>query len=287
MTFMPLHVAGPGPALFEKSDSSTTWLSFTVARKGWGAPVVMWEGVAEKNATGTEMERVSPGLSGGSTPAPVPQASRTPGCMSFTTTAGTEPDQLAVPLFFTPTWNVKTVWPGAHFPREARPKLVMTRSGFPRAAAVGAGVRLVSCAGMPAALVIRHSASDALKIETKDVDMRLLLRVLINAAALWVAASIVPGIHAGGLGSVLALAVVFGVVNACVRPLLKLVSCPIILLTLGLFTLVLNALMLMLAAWLGRQLGIDFTVDGFWAAFLGALLVSIVSTLLSILAAEV
>jgi putative membrane protein len=119
------------------------------------------------------------------------------------------------------------------------------------------------------------------------LDMKLLLRVLINAAALWVAASFVPGIQAGGFGSVLALAIVFGVVNAFVRPFLKLLSCPIILLTLGLFTLVLNALMLMFAAWIGRQLGIDFSVSGFWAAFFGALLVSIVSTLLSILVTEV
>ncbi len=111
--------------------------------------------------------------------------------------------------------------------------------------------------------------------------MRLLLRILINAAALWVAASFVTGIHAGGAGSILAVAVVFGVVNAFVRPLLKLLSCPIIFLTLGLFTLVLNALMLMLTAWVGRQLGIDFSVDGFWAAFLGALIVSVVSTVLS------
>ncbi|MBK9061643.1 MAG: phage holin family protein [Acidobacteria bacterium] len=111
--------------------------------------------------------------------------------------------------------------------------------------------------------------------------MRLLLRILINAAALWVAASVVDGIHAGGAGSILAVAVVFGVVNALVRPLLKLLSCPIIFLTLGLFTLVLNALMLMLTAWVGRQLGIDFTVDTFWAAFLGALIVSIISTVLS------
>ena len=117
--------------------------------------------------------------------------------------------------------------------------------------------------------------------------MKIVLRVLINAAALWIAASFVPGIHAGGMGSILALALVFGVVNALVRPFLKLVSCPIILLTLGLFTLVLNALMLMLAAWLGRQLGIDFGVDGFWAAFLGALVVSIVSILLSIFVRDV
>lgn len=111
--------------------------------------------------------------------------------------------------------------------------------------------------------------------------MKIVLRVLINAAALWVAASFVPGIHAGGLGSVVALALVFGIVNALVRPFLALLSCPIILLTLGLFTLVLNALMLMFAAWLGRGLGIAFAVDGFWSAFLGALIVSIVSTLLS------
>jgi putative membrane protein len=112
-------------------------------------------------------------------------------------------------------------------------------------------------------------------------DMKIILRILINAAALWVAASFVPGIHAGGFGSILALALVFGLVNAFVRPFLKLVSCPIILLTLGLFTLVVNALMLMLAAWLGRGLGIEFTVDGFVPAFLGALIVSVVSTLLS------
>src|ERR1035437_8770213 len=112
-------------------------------------------------------------------------------------------------------------------------------------------------------------------------DMKIILRILINAAALWVAASFVPGIHAGGIGSILALALVFGLVNAFVRPFLKLVSCPIILLTLGLFTLVVNALMLMLAAWLGRGLGIEFTVDGFVPAFLGALIISVVSTLLS------
>jgi len=111
--------------------------------------------------------------------------------------------------------------------------------------------------------------------------MKIILRILINAAALWAAASFVTGIHAGGAGSILALALVFGLVNAFVRPFLKLVSCPIILLTLGLFTLVVNALMLMLAAWLGRGLGIEFTVDGFVPAFLGALIISVVSTLLS------
>jgi len=111
--------------------------------------------------------------------------------------------------------------------------------------------------------------------------MRFLLRILINAAALWVAASFVPGIHAGSPTSILAVAVVFGFVNALVRPFLKLVSCPVIILTLGLFTLVINALMLMLTAWLGQKFGIDFAVDGFVPAFPGALVVSIVSTVLS------
>jgi putative membrane protein len=111
--------------------------------------------------------------------------------------------------------------------------------------------------------------------------MKLILRIVVNAAALWVAARLVPGIEAGGIGSILAIALVFGVLNALIKPFLKLVSCPVILLTLGLFTLVINALMLMLTAWLGHKLGIEFRVDGFWAAFLGALLVSIVSTVLS------
>ena len=111
--------------------------------------------------------------------------------------------------------------------------------------------------------------------------MRTILHFLINAAALWAAATFVPGILAGGIGSVLALALVFGLANALVRPFLTLLSCPIILLTLGLFTFVVNALMLMFAGWVGRGLGIDFRVDGFVPAFLGALLVSIVSTLLS------
>jgi putative membrane protein len=108
----------------------------------------------------------------------------------------------------------------------------------------------------------------------------LILRFLINAAALWLAAEVVPGIHAGGPGSILAVALVFGLVNVLIRPILKLLTCPIILLTLGLFTLVVNALMLMLTAWIGEGFGIDFRVDGFVPAFFGALLVSVVSTIL-------
>ena len=111
--------------------------------------------------------------------------------------------------------------------------------------------------------------------------MRLVLRILINGLALWLAARLVPGIETGGPLSVLAIALVFGIVNALIRPVMKLLTCPLILLTLGLFTLVINAMMLMLTGWLARLLGIDFRVDGFVPAFLGALIVSIVSLLLS------
>lgn len=111
--------------------------------------------------------------------------------------------------------------------------------------------------------------------------MKVLLHVLVNAVALWAAAEAVPGIRHGGLTSLLATALLFGVVNALIRPLLKLVTCPFYVLTLGLFSLVVNALMLMLTAWFGRLFGVDFHVAGFWPAFLGALIISIVSTVLS------
>lgn len=110
--------------------------------------------------------------------------------------------------------------------------------------------------------------------------MSLILRFLVSAAALWLAAEIVPGIHAGGPGAILAIALVFGLVNVLIRPVMTLLTCPVILLTLGLFTLVINGLMLWLAAWIGKSFGIDFTVHGFIPAFLGALLVSVVSTIL-------
>jgi putative membrane protein len=111
--------------------------------------------------------------------------------------------------------------------------------------------------------------------------MRLVVRILVNAVALWVA-TFVPGISVhGGFGTLLLVALVFGFVNALVRPILSLLSCPLIVLTLGLFTLILNALMLQLTAWLGGKFGIDFRVDGFLAAFLGAIVVSVVSTVLS------
>lgn len=107
---------------------------------------------------------------------------------------------------------------------------------------------------------------------------RLLARWAINAIAIWVAIQLVPGIEHTGPGvSLLLIALVFGLVNAMVRPFLALLTCPLILLTLGLFILVINAAMLGLTGWLVPSL----TVDGFWPALLGALVISIVSSFIS------
>ena len=112
---------------------------------------------------------------------------------------------------------------------------------------------------------------------------KLLIRLLANALGLYIAARIVPGIHVGEnwLG-VLGIALVFGLVNALIGPLLKLLTCPFIILTLGLFTLVINAVMLLLTSALSRAVGLSFVVEGFWPAFWGALVISLVSLVLTL-----
>lgn len=117
--------------------------------------------------------------------------------------------------------------------------------------------------------------------------MKLILRWLVNAIAIYLAIRIVPGIELqNGFGgvwpSILLLALVFGLVNALLRPLIVFLTCPLIILTLGLGTLLINTLMFVLTGWIGEQFGWGFTVDGFWPAFLGALVVSLVSMVLSI-----
>jgi putative membrane protein len=117
--------------------------------------------------------------------------------------------------------------------------------------------------------------------------MRFFVRLLINAAALYVATRIVPGVtYAGGWVPFLGVALVFGVVNAYIRPVTKLLTFPVIFLTLGLFALVINGLMLWLTSALSGALALGFHVRGFWAAFWGALVVSIVSALLSLMIAD-
>jgi putative membrane protein len=113
--------------------------------------------------------------------------------------------------------------------------------------------------------------------------MGFIARLLVNAAALWVATRIVPGVsYTGGVLPMLAVALVFGVVNAVIGTATKILTFPIILLSLGIFILVINGLMLMLTSALSSALGLGFHVGGFWPAFWGALVVSLVSTVLSL-----
>lgn len=118
--------------------------------------------------------------------------------------------------------------------------------------------------------------------------MRLIVRLLVSAVALAVAAALLDGISVGpGTDlertlTLLGVAVIFGLVNAIVGPILRLLTCPLVILTLGLFLLVVNALLLLLTEWIADQFDLAFRVDGFWSAVLGALIVSVVSFLINI-----
>src|SRR5579859_7512706 len=117
--------------------------------------------------------------------------------------------------------------------------------------------------------------------------MRFLVRLLINAAALWCAVRLVSGIHFTGAAlQLVGIALVFGVLNAILKPILVVLSLPVVILTLGLFTFVLNGVVLWATSALSKALGLQFAIDGFWAAFVGALVVSIVSMVLSIFVSE-
>jgi putative membrane protein len=116
--------------------------------------------------------------------------------------------------------------------------------------------------------------------------MKLLLRWVITSLSLLVAAWLVPGIRveSSGVATFAAMAVILGLVNAVVRPLLKLMSCPLIILTLGFFVLIINGFTLWIASGIAiRWFHVGFYVDGFWAAFFGAIIVSIVSVVLNAL----
>ncbi|MGW2015813.1 phage holin family protein [Streptomyces sp. NPDC001927] len=114
------------------------------------------------------------------------------------------------------------------------------------------------------------------------------VKTLANAGALGVAVWLVPDIDLTGdstpdkAWTLILVALVFGLVNFLVKPIVKLISLPLFILTLGLITLVINALMLLLTSWLADTLGLDFHVDGFWAAVLGGLIISVVSWALNV-----
>jgi putative membrane protein len=115
----------------------------------------------------------------------------------------------------------------------------------------------------------------------------LLIRWLINTLAIYVAVHVVPGVdYSGGAVGLLVVAAIFGLVNATVRPLLTLLTCPLVLLTLGLFVLVINAMMLLFTGWLSSHFDLGFSVAGFWPAFWAGLLISLVSLFLSLMVGE-
>ena len=113
---------------------------------------------------------------------------------------------------------------------------------------------------------------------------RLLIRWLASAIAIYVAILIVPEItHEGGWGGLVILAAILGLVNALLRPVLKVLSCPLMIVTLGLFTLVINAALLKVTSSLGNVFGARLTVPGILPAVWGALIISIVGMVLSII----
>ncbi|MGB2572442.1 phage holin family protein [Micromonospora citrea] len=118
--------------------------------------------------------------------------------------------------------------------------------------------------------------------------MGFLIRLAITALALWVTTLVVPGVDVTGRDgantvlTLLAVALIFGVVNAVLKPVVKVVGCVFYLLTLGLIALVVNALLFLLTDWIARGLDLPFRVDGFWAAFWGAIVMAVVSWLISV-----
>ena len=116
--------------------------------------------------------------------------------------------------------------------------------------------------------------------------IKFIIRWGINAVALWAAIAILPGIEfTGNWMGIVFLALIFGFVNALLRPLLKFLTCPLIILTLGLFTLVINTFLFWLTGTIGQSIGLNLVITEpiFWNAFLGALIVSIVSIFLSLI----
>lgn len=114
--------------------------------------------------------------------------------------------------------------------------------------------------------------------------MNLLIRWFASAAAVWAATQLVPGIRVeGGVEALLAIALIMGLVNALVRPLVKMLACGLVVLTLGLILFVINAAMLYVTSFLAAELGYVFTIDRFTSALLGSVVISVVSWLLSVL----
>lgn len=115
----------------------------------------------------------------------------------------------------------------------------------------------------------------------------IVIKIIVNGAALWLAAFLLTGIHLSSSGAnqlvtILWVAVIFGLLNAVIKPVLTFFSLPVIILTLGLFTLIVNAAMLELTSWFADQFGLAFSVDHFfWDAVLGSIIITVVSMILN------
>jgi putative membrane protein len=133
-----------------------------------------------------------------------------------------------------------------------------------------------------------RDGSDTLAGPCDDHRVGIVIRLIISALALWISTLVIDGITVGGsaaekAGTLLVVAVIFGVVNAVLRPIIKVLGCWAYALTLGLIAIVVNAALLMLTGWIAEQLDLSFDVDKFWpTAVLGALLIGIVSWLLNL-----
>ncbi|MDA8084130.1 MAG: phage holin family protein [Nitrospiraceae bacterium] len=111
-----------------------------------------------------------------------------------------------------------------------------------------------------------------------------LIKWLINTIAIMLAIKLVPGIgYRGEWWGILLVGVIFGLINTFIRPVIKLLTLPFLIVSLGLFTFVINAMMLSVTSWISGEFRLGFHVDGFWPAFWGALIISIVSLVLSCL----
>jgi len=116
---------------------------------------------------------------------------------------------------------------------------------------------------------------------------RFLIRWFINTVAIWAAVQLVPGIEFRGNWQGLAiLALIFGIINALIGPILRFLTCPLLILTLGLFTLVINAILLALTSWVGQMLGFPFYIRDPLSALWGAIVISVVSIILSLFLRE-
>ena len=137
--------------------------------------------------------------------------------------------------------------------------------------------------------MFRDGSTAVPQVGWQDDGMKILIKVIITAVAVWVATLLIPGIHlnthstTGKIGTLVAVALIFGIINAILKPIAKTIGCLAYAVTLGLISIVVNGLLFWLASYIAGKLGVPFHITGFIPAVLGALLVGIVGWLLSLI----